>query len=184
MSRPHPSSTLFPYTTLFRSSVELGNTSITFIGGQVGFSTYSDARIKDNIQEDVPGLSFINRLRPVTYNLNIHRQNEMVLDDFRQNLPDWEGKYDIEKIKMTGFLAQEVEAAAIASGYEFSGLGKPADPNALYSLRYSDFVMPLVKAVQEQQTLIEKQNETIELLKEQNQDMLLELAAIKKKLGM
>ncbi len=25
-------------------------------------------------------------------------------------LPDWEGKYDIEKIKMTGFFAQEVEA--------------------------------------------------------------------------
>ncbi len=126
--------------------IEIGNTSVTVIAGQVGFSTYSDARIKDNIQENVPGLAFINRLRPVTYNLNIHRENQMI---GKADGEEWAGKYDIEKIRMTGFLAQDVEEAAKASQFDFSGIQKPANPNELYSLRYSDFVVPLVKSVQE-----------------------------------
>ena len=129
--------------------VEIGNASVSVIAGQVGFSTYSDARIKDNIQDDVPGLAFINQLRPVTYNLNIHRQNEMVYKGTKKDEEIWDSKYDIDKIKMTGFVAQEVEKAANESGYDFSGVQKPANPDELYSLRYSDFVMPLVKAVQE-----------------------------------
>jgi trimeric autotransporter adhesin len=58
---------------------------------------------------------------------------------------------------MTGFIAQEVEQAAKEAGYDFSGLQKPANPDELYSLRYSDFVMPLVKAVQE----LKEQNEVL-----------------------
>ena len=129
--------------------IELGNTSVSVIAGQVGFSSYSDERIKDNIKEDVPGLAFISKLHPVTYNLNIHKENAMIYKGIKKDEPDWEGKYDIEKIKMTGFLAQDVEKAAEETGYDFSGVQKPANPDELYSLRYSDFVMPLVKAVQE-----------------------------------
>lgn len=134
--------------------VEIGNTSVSVIAGQVSWSTYSDSRIKDNVKEDVPGLEFITRLRPVTYNLNIHLENKMVYANNEKDQDEWEGKYDIEKIKMTGFLAQEVEQAAKESGYDFSGVQIPDNPNDLYSLRYSDFVMPLVKAVQEQQQQI------------------------------
>lgn len=129
--------------------VEIGNTSVSVIAGQVGFSTYSDERIKDNIKEDVPGLAFISKLRPVTYNLNIHKENAMIYKGTKKDEAVWDTKYDIEKIKMTGFLAQDVEKAAKESGYDFSGVQKPANPDELYSLRYSDFVMPLVKAVQE-----------------------------------
>ncbi|MGO8056498.1 tail fiber domain-containing protein, partial [Rhizobium leguminosarum] len=57
------------------NEIEVGNTSVAFIGGQVGWSSWSDKRIKDNIQNNVPGLSFITKLNPVTYKLNIHRQN-------------------------------------------------------------------------------------------------------------
>ncbi|MEP7168354.1 MAG: tail fiber domain-containing protein [Bacteroidota bacterium] len=129
--------------------VEIGNSSVGVIAGQVGWSTYSDMRIKDNVKEDVPGLAFISKLRPVTYNLNIHRENAMVYKGTKKDETDWEGKYDLEKVKMTGFLAQDVEKAAKETGYDFSGVQKPANPDELYSLRYSDFVMPLVKAVQE-----------------------------------
>jgi len=38
--------------------VEIGNSSDSWIGGQVGWSTYSDERIKENIRQDVPGLEF------------------------------------------------------------------------------------------------------------------------------
>jgi len=127
--------------------IELGNTSVSVIAGQVAFSTYSDARIKDNVKADVPGLDFINRLQPVTYNLNIHRENEMIGKD--KDGKEWNGKYDLEKVRMTGFLAQDVEAAAREAHYDFSGVQSPENPNELYSLRYSDFVMPLVKSVQE-----------------------------------
>ncbi|HZV70837.1 MAG TPA: tail fiber domain-containing protein [Saprospiraceae bacterium] len=149
--------------------IEIGNASITTIAGQVGFSTYSDARIKDNIREDVPGLDFITRLHPVSYNLNIHRQNAMVMKNGKMDDQDWVGKYDIENIRMSGFLAQDVEQAAHDAGYDFSGVQKPADPNELYSLRYSDFVMPLVKSVQE---LNDELKSEVTQLKQENAGLL------------
>jgi len=125
------------------NSVAVGNTSIVSIKGQVGFTTFSDLRIKENIAENVPGLKFINELRPVTYHYNIHEQNKML--GIKDN-GSWEGKYDIEKIQFTGFIAQEVEAAAKKADYDFSGVDKTSN---LLGLRYAEFTVPLVKAVQE-----------------------------------
>jgi hypothetical protein len=56
-----------------------------------------------------------------------------------------------------------VEKAAQDAGYDFSGIDKPVE-GGLYSLRYSDFVVPLVKAVQEQQVIIDNQQKQIEEL--------------------
>jgi regulator of replication initiation timing len=39
----------------------------------------------------------------------------------------------------------------------FSGVQIPENPNELYSLRYSDFVVPLVKSVQEVNAKMESQ---------------------------
>ncbi|MGB8191464.1 MAG: tail fiber domain-containing protein, partial [Chitinophagaceae bacterium] len=147
------------------NSVEVGNSSVVWIGGQVGWSTYSDERIKQDIKEDVQGLAFINKLRPVTYHLNIHRQNDMTRAAVKdKGEKEWAEKYDIEKRKITGFLAQEVEQAAKACNYDFHGVTKPSTPDGLYSLSYADFVVPLVKAVQEQQSVIEKLTKKIEEL--------------------
>ncbi len=143
------------------NQVHLGNTSVIEIAGQVNFSTYSDARIKEDVQENVVGLPFILRLRPVTYHLNIHKQNELM------GIPDlgeWKGKYDIEKITFSGFLAQEVKKAAEETGYNFSGVKEPRSERDLYKLTYAEFVVPLVKAVQEQQEIIEQQKRKIQEL--------------------
>jgi hypothetical protein len=59
-----------------------------------------------------------------------------------------------EKIKYSGFLAQEVEQASKDAGYDFSGITVPKNPREIYSLSYEQFVVPLVKAVQEQQAMI------------------------------
>ena len=59
-------------------------------------------------------------------------------------------------IRQSGFVAQEVEQAMKESGYDFNGVHKPADGNDHYSLAYSLFTVPLVKAVQEQQKEIEE----------------------------
>ncbi|MEO5571927.1 MAG: tail fiber domain-containing protein [Bacteroidia bacterium] len=144
------------------NEMEIGNTSVSWIGGQSGFFNYSDKRIKDNIQSNVPGLSFITKLNPVTYNLNIHRQNELCgISDTAQ----WEGKYDIEKITQTGFLAQEVEQAAKENNYDFNGVRAPHGNGKLYSIQYASFVVPLVKAVQELNTENENLKSELEMIK-------------------
>ncbi len=94
---------------------------------------------------------------------------------------DWPGKYDIEKIKMTGFVAQEVEQAAQQSNYDFSGVDKPQTADGLYGLRYSDFVVPLVKAVQEQQQIIEAQKLTIDQLLQQNAEIMKRIEQLENK---
>jgi len=142
------------YTATASNSINLGNASISHIcaASAMTITAYSDRRIKDSIKENVPGLAFITKLRPVTYHLNIHRENEMlgIKDD-----KDWPGKYDVEKITQSGFIAQQVDSAAQACGYDFNGLVKPATPGGLYGLGYTCFVVPLVKAVQEQQQIMD-----------------------------
>jgi hypothetical protein len=157
---PYNNSTALGYQTLVDGSnqVHLGNSSITEIKGQVNFSTYSDKRVKDNITEDVKGLEFITKLRPVTYNFNVDKQNKLLgVND----ISTYKEKYDLEKIKFSGFIAQEVEEVAKNIGYDFSGIKTPKTSNELYGLSYAEFVVPLVKAVQEQQIFNESQKKRI-----------------------
>jgi hypothetical protein len=130
----------------------IGNFSMLFIGGKVNWGIPSDARIKNTIMEDVKGLDFISRLRPVTYYIS---NKAITAITGTKETPDFPGKYDCEKIKYSGFIAQEVEQAAKTSGYEFSGYDTPKNEFGLYTIKYAEFVVPLVKAMQEQQVIIE-----------------------------
>lgn len=50
------------------NKVRIGNTAVTVIEGQVDWTFPSDARFKYNVEDEgIPGLAFVNRLRPVTY---------------------------------------------------------------------------------------------------------------------
>ncbi|WP_299684799.1 tail fiber domain-containing protein [uncultured Dokdonia sp.] len=116
----------------------------------------SDGRFKYDIKANVPGLDFINRLRPVTYKFDLAK-----LDAFHNAQTIRENPTKIE----TGFIAQEIEEAMIASDYDFSGLVKPEDlTKDNYKVSYVTFVVPLVQAVQEQQKVIDSQNEKIDAL--------------------
>jgi len=69
-------------------------------------------------------------------------------------------------IRQTGFIAQEVEKVAKELGFDFSGVDIPENEDDYYGLRYAQFVVPLVKAVQEQQQMITQlQKENAELQK-------------------
>lgn len=143
------------------NKVRIGNASVTVIEGQVPFTTPSDGRYKYNIKEDVHGLDFIMKLRPVTYQFDVKRFDGIT--KFASNIEN--DTYEkAALIKRTGFIAQEVEKAAKQSAYDFSGVVKPTSTKEHYSLSYEAFVVPLVKAVQEQQQLIEKQQGVIEKL--------------------
>ncbi len=136
------------------NKIRFGNTAVTSIGGQVSYTTFSDGRFKQNIKEETHGLDFIKKLKPVSYNYNVNS-----IDNFwgiKESTED-KANADVQKAKAvqlkkryTGFLAQDVDKAAKSVGYDFSGIDKPEDDSkSTWGLRYSDFVVPLVKAVQE-----------------------------------
>jgi hypothetical protein len=150
------------------NQARIGNSSTTSIGGQVGWSTLSDGRYKKNIQENVKGIDFIMKLHPVTYQLDVQGISNK-LNESRGREIDPQIKVSIaekEKIIFSGFVAQDVEKAARESGYDFSGVDAPKNKNDFYGLRYGDFVVPLVKTVQEQQVIIEGQR--VQLAEQKN----------------
>jgi hypothetical protein len=156
--------------------VRIGN-GVSSIGGPQNWSNTSDARIKTNVRSDIPGLAFIKLLKPVSYNKSYSKENEI---KGTINPPPLAADNNYETTRYSGFLAQEVEAAAKEIGYDFSGVDKPKNEKDLYSLRYSDFVVPLVKAVQEQQTMIEEQMKMIKELQQQNEILRAEMDRIVK----
>ncbi|MBO9635221.1 MAG: hypothetical protein J7578_19075, partial [Chitinophagaceae bacterium] len=54
---------------------------------------------------------------------------------------------EAEKIRHNGFIAQEVERTAQETGYQFDGVIAPKNDKEAYGLSYSQFVVPLVKAM-------------------------------------
>ena len=159
-------------TTTASNQVRLGDASVTSIGGQVSWTTVSDSRFKNDIKENVPGLEFINKLRPVTYHLDMDNIVSFLKtpDSLRLRKSE-EAKSNMQ---FTGFIAQEVEKAANDLNYDFSGVDKPKNENDYYGLRYAEFVVPLVKAVQEQQAMILKLEAKVnDLTKVNNQPVVL-----------
>jgi hypothetical protein len=165
------------------SQVIIGNPSTLYYRTYGAWLIISDGRYKKNIKEDVAGLAFINKLRPVTYNLdatgldNILHKNvsaDKQLTEWGKEIGDKALK-EKEQIRYTGFVAQEVEKSAKELGFDFSGVNAPKNENDVYSLGYAEFVVPLVKAVQEQQKIIENQQQQID-------DLRKELQSIKEKL--
>ena len=156
------------------NQVRIGNSSVTSIGGYAGWTNFSDGRYKLAVSENVKGLDFIMRLRPVTYQLDMNRLSTDLKEDQRKdkngNITTAPTENDIKprneksQIVYTGFIAQEVEKAAQEVGFNFSGVDAPKNENDFYGLRYAEFVVPLVKAVQEQQKIIEELTKRIEEL--------------------
>ncbi len=162
------------------NTVRIGNSSITSIGGYANWSNLSDGRVKKNIKQNVPGLEFINKLQPITYNLDldaadkilaipaIKDKDEKIIQPSANELTARKAK---EQIVYTGFIAQDVEKAAKGLNYDFSGVDKPDNANTLYGLRYSDFVVPLVKAVQELSKMNNEKDSAIANLQQQINDL-------------
>lgn len=135
------------------NQIYMGNASVSGLYNATGVYTTSDGRFKSNVTENVKGLAFINELRPVTYKLETK-----IFDDFIiQNMPDsiktaHQAGMDFvgsTAIIHSGFIAQEVEAAALLVGFTSSIVSTPDNSADPYALNYAEIVVPLVKAVQE-----------------------------------
>jgi hypothetical protein len=126
-------------------SYDLGSTGLRWrdVWCQRNAFNGSDARQKTNIIDTPLGLDFIMRLRPVQFN--------WIKED--------DGKHQ-------GLIAQDLEAVLKDKAIEFAGLRHDQQSDT-YGLAYTEFIAPLIKAVQEQQSQIEKQQKEIESLKSQ-----------------
>ncbi|HLP62911.1 tail fiber domain-containing protein [Flavobacterium sp.] len=157
----------FNATVSVSDKVRLGSTTVTVVEGQVPYTNPSDARFKFNVQENVPGLDFIKKLKPVTYNFDTKKFDEHLNKNRNREEVATEDFSRSTAIVRTGFLAQDVEKICNDLGYNFDGLHIPdaANPTDNYGIAYSQFIMPIVKAVQEQQVIIETQKTELEQLK-------------------
>jgi hypothetical protein len=157
------------------NQVRIGNISVTSIGGQVAWTEFSDGRFKKDIREDVSGLDFINELRPVSYTVDQAGLNKFLqVNDSSSNFSQAKSA----PIRRTGFVAQEVDALVKKSGYVFSGVDTPENENDPYGIRYSEFVVPLVKGMQEMSAIIRSLEQKVEA--QQNRiDSLLRQPAIR-----
>ncbi|MCU7549907.1 tail fiber domain-containing protein [Chitinophagaceae bacterium LB-8] len=169
-------------TTTASNQVRIGNSAVTSIGGYASWSKLSDSRYKSNVKEDVPGLAFIAQLRPVTYTVDIAAMDQALAASMSATNESSEKKpaplaeemasqAASAKVIHTGFMAQEVEEIAQKLHYEFSGLDKPKNEADFYGLRYAEFVVPLVKAVQELNAMNKQLKEEVNALKSNNKQL-------------
>jgi len=127
------------------------------VGGYDGWQQFSDRRFKHNVSEDIPGILFIKKLRPVSYQVKVEeydmffgiKQRMDTIQDTEQRNRYYQRLNEVSQEKKTGFIAQEVDSVANLLGYNFDGVHIPVSDQDNYSICYSSFVVPLVKAVQE-----------------------------------
>lgn len=178
----YSNSSAFGYAATISASYQVrigsttqGNNDPTSIGGKVDWSTLSDGRVKKNIKENVPGLIFINKLKPITYNLDNVAINEIlqppaIKDKNGNNIKPSADELSAGKanaaIIYTGFVAQDVEKVARSLNYDFSGVDAAKNDKDLYGLRYAEFVVPLAKAVQELSKMNDAKDSAINAMKD------------------
>jgi trimeric autotransporter adhesin len=141
----------------------IGNLSLALVETQTSFFTVSDARFKKNVSNKIAGLDLIMRLKPVTYNFEYGKFSQF-LGEKGVNatvLKEKEAKTEM------GFLAQDIESTLKELGINVSNIvHTPESDKDNYSVAYGQLVVPLVKAVQEQQAKIEDLQEEIKAIKQ------------------
>ena len=137
-------------TNRFAAIGDSSNVATLDFGAGGSWSSASDVRIKENIQDGDLGLEFINSLRPVKHTSKDPTQWP---EEIR---PAESSDRTSEELAVVndGLIAQEVKAAADALGTSFSGWEQ--DANGLNRLQYERFVVPLIKAVQELSAEVEE----------------------------
>lgn len=132
--------------------IVLGNTSITGIYAQVtSITALSDERRKKDIEPLGPGLDFISKLRPVSYRFNNGDETlryGFIAQELGRALPA-----DLQNV---------VETAAPQHGLAL--LERENDPDRTYRVSYGELTAPMIKAIQEQQAIIDRQRAQIDAL--------------------
>jgi len=164
-------------TTTFRPAIDVNSA----LGGSLnrwttvfasnGVINTSDIRDKENIQNLGYGLKEIMKLRPVMYN-------------WKEN-PQWGKKIGFIAQEVKPILAEVVQTGDLKTKQDIkngadSSANKEDDKLGIY---YSDIIPVAVKAIQEQQLLIDQQAKENAALKEKIAQLEKDMQQIKEKLG-
>ena len=146
------------------NQVQLGDTAVT-VYAQKALVTRSDARDKLDIEDSPLGLNFIMKLRPRKYRMN---SREAYFEEGEER--DFTATNDGSKAGKRphyGLVAQEVKETMNELGIDFAGYldSKIDGGEDVLSLGYTEFIAPMIKAIQQQQQMIEQLQKEIELLK-------------------
>jgi len=151
----------------------LGSGSLRFntIFASVGAINTSDRTLKDDITPCSLGLDFINQLKPVKYKWKNRTYEEKYYDDEAKE----EKIRTIEKIHSRhhyGLIAQDVKETLDELKIDSNDAGFYIDSSynepgvTTLGLNYTQFIAPLVKAVQELSALVATQQNEISLVKD------------------
>lgn len=114
----------------------------------------SDGRHKTDVAPCALGLEFIQELRPVSFRWSVGGYT-----------PASSGGLPIAGTRVHhGLIAQEVKAIIDKFGVDFGGwiLSDPGDPDSTQGLRYTQFIAPLINAVQEVSSRLEDVSNTVD----------------------
>ena len=152
--------------------------------GGSSFTTGSDERKKKDITDHPLGLDFVNQLRTVNYHFRAPNDVPQEWDTYKEieecfkcfgkdsECPDCGGTNQVPanepaiKTWQTGMIAQDVKAALDNLGVDtekFNGWG--VEDDGMQTLDYGQFVMPLIKAVQELSAKCDSLQSEINILK-------------------
>ena len=154
--------------------VQLGGASDT-VYAQKAVVTRSDERDKIDIIDSDLGLNFILKLKPRRYKMNPREayfqtteNTEMISENIATN--DYTAPNDGSKARKRphyGLVAQEVKQAMNELDIDFAGYldSKVDGGEDVLSLGYTEFIAPMIKAIQQQQEMIEALKKEILFLK-------------------
>ena len=136
-----------PSSSSVDNEITLGNTSVTVLrANTTTITSLSDRRDKTDIADITEGLPFLKQLRPVVFTWNTRDKAKV-------------------GIKSAGFIAQELltlqKQSKIGANLDLVSENNPDKLEA----RYGNLLPVIVKAVQEQQSIIDMQQKQIDELK-------------------
>jgi len=118
-------------------------------GSTTSWSAHSDERLKENIVDSTAGLSFINDLRPITYNW---KSKKDISDEFVNYYDDESDEPVQGQVKQTnhGFIAQEIKATIDAHPEIKEGHSIWREsPDGVQNVADGALIPMLVKSIQE-----------------------------------
>ena len=146
---------------------QLGNSltrTVIFGDGTANCQTVSDIRMKDAIVDSTLGLQFLLDLQPRQYvyknstvKIRTSSDQEEITETVTHKRPHF------------GFIAQEVKAVMDKHSTDFAGFIDPTvigtkDPDPRLSLVYTEFIGPIVKAIQELNVKVDSMSKAVQAL--------------------
>lgn len=147
------------------NQVQIGSNGVT-VYTHTAIQTRSDSRDKIDIQDALLGLEFIKKLIPRQFRMN-SREAYFEIGQQRDFSATNNGSKAGKRFHQ-GFVAQEVKEVIDELGVDFAGYQdhKINGGEDVLSLGYTEFIAPIVKAIQEQQQMIELQQQKINELEQ------------------